>query len=124
MHEMAVTQSILDIAVEHACKAGATKICRINLVIGQMSGVVDESVQFFFDFLSKDTIAEGAELVFEHRPAIYRCRTCQTTYQPEGFDWVCPACEGLGFDVLSGREFRVDSIEVDNRLTEHENPLE
>lgn len=118
MHEMAVTQSILDIAIKHAQQAGASRILQINLVIGQMSGIVDDSVQFYFDFLSKETIAEGAKLVFDRRPAIYRCRECNSTYRPEGYDWVCPACGALGFDVLSGREFRIDSIEVENQLTE------
>lgn len=124
MHEMAVTQSVLDIVIKHAQQAGASRILQINLVVGQMSGIVDDSVQFYFDILGKDTIAEGARLVFDRRPAIYRCLACKTTYQPEGFDWVCPACEALTFEVLSGREFRVDSIEVDDRLTENGNRVE
>jgi hydrogenase nickel incorporation protein HypA/HybF len=112
MHEMAVTQSILDIAVRHALQAGASRITHINLVIGEMSGVVDDSVQFYFDFLSQDTIAQGAKLVFDRRPAVYRCGECGTTFHPQGLDWACPACEALAFEVVSGREFQVDSIEV------------
>jgi hydrogenase nickel incorporation protein HypA/HybF len=114
MHEMAVTQSILDIAIAHAQMANAPQITQINLVIGELSGIVDDSVQFYFDFLSKDTIAEGAELAFDRRPAVYRCRECGTTYQPDGFDWICPTCEALAFEVLSGREFQIESIEVAN----------
>jgi hydrogenase nickel incorporation protein HypA/HybF len=113
MHEMAVTQSILDIAVQHAQQAGASQIRQINLIIGEMSGIVDESVQFYFDFISRDTMAEGAELHFERPPAIYRCRQCETRYHPEGIDWICPECGALTFEVISGREFRIDSIEVD-----------
>ncbi len=124
MHEMAVTQSVLDIVIKLAQQAGASRILQINLVVGQMSGIVDDSVQFYFDILGKDTIAEGARLVFDRRPAIYRCLACNTTYQPEGFDWVCPVCDALTFEVLSGREFRVDSIEVDDRLTENGNRVE
>jgi hydrogenase nickel incorporation protein HypA/HybF len=89
-----------------------------------MSGVVDDSVQFYFDFLSRNTIAEGAKLVFDRRPTVYRCRTCETTYEPQGYDWVCPACGALTFEVLSGREFRVESIEVDDQLTEDGNQVE
>jgi hydrogenase nickel incorporation protein HypA/HybF len=113
MHEMAVTQSILDIAIKHAQQAKASQIMRIDLVIGEMSGIVDDSVQFYFDFLSKDTMAEGATLCFERRPAVYRCRECETTYHPEGYDWNCPACGALNFQVISGREFQIASIEVD-----------
>jgi hydrogenase nickel incorporation protein HypA/HybF len=114
MHEMAVTQSILDIATKHAEQAGAERIVQINLIVGELSGIVDDSVQFYFDFLSRDTMAQGARLVFDRRPAVYRCRECETIYQPEGFDWICPACDLLAFDVLSGREFRIESIEIDD----------
>ena len=124
MHEMAVTQSILDIAIKHAEQAGASQILGINLVIGEMLGVVDDSLQFYFDFLSKDTVAEGAALVFDRRPAIYRCRECDTRYHPEDFNWICPACDALAFEVVSGREFRIESIEVDNQLTEAANQVE
>jgi hydrogenase nickel incorporation protein HypA/HybF len=116
MHEMAVTQNILDIAVRHAQQARASRIVQINLVVGELSGIVDDSVQFYFDFLSKDTIAAGATLVFERRPALYRCRACGTSYHPEGLDWSCPGCGTLGFDVLSGREFRIESIEVSDAV--------
>jgi hydrogenase nickel incorporation protein HypA/HybF len=124
MHEMAVTQSILDIAVKHAQQAGASRIDKINLVVGELAGVVDDSVQFYFDFLSRDTMAAGAALVFDRRPAVYRCRECETTFHPEGFAWECPACNALGFEVLSGREFRIDSIEVDDQLTADRNRIE
>jgi hydrogenase nickel incorporation protein HypA/HybF len=124
MHEMAVTQSVLDIAAKHAQWAGASRITQINLVIGELSGIVDDSVQFYFDFLSRDTMAEGAKLVFERCPAVYRCRECETDFHPEGFDWSCPTCGELAFEVVSGREFRIESIEVEDRLTEGGNPVE
>jgi hydrogenase nickel incorporation protein HypA/HybF len=121
MHEMAITQSILDIALKHAEQAGTSQILKINLVIGEMSGVVDDSVQFYFDFLSKDTLAEGAALVFDRRPAIYRCRECDTTYHPEDYRWTCPACDALAFEVVSGREFRIESLEIGDQSKPAEN---
>lgn len=124
MHEMAVTQSILDIAIQHAKQAGASQITQIDLIIGEMTGIVDESVQLYFDFLSRDTIAAGAALVFDRRPAAFRCRECHTTYHPEGIDWRCPACEALTFEVVSGREFQVASIQVDDVLTQTQNTVE
>jgi hydrogenase nickel incorporation protein HypA/HybF len=124
MHEQAVTQSILEIVIGHARQAGASSIRRINLVIGEMSGVVDDSVQFYFDFLSQGTMAEGAQLVFDRRPAVYRCLACETTYEPHGYDWICPTCGALTFDVLSGREFRVESIEIEDELSEEAKRVE
>jgi len=112
MHELAVTQGMLSIALEHAAKAGATKITHINLVVGEASGIVDDSVQFYFDFVSKGTPADGATLNFERIPTCFRCRACQTTFSPGNRQWTCPQCGELSVEIVAGREFFVDSIEV------------
>jgi hydrogenase nickel incorporation protein HypA/HybF len=100
MHELAVTQSILEIALRHAEQAGAQRILAINLVIGDLTGFVDDSIQFYFDFLSEDTLAQYARLNFEYTP-------------PNSRIWTCPECEALGGEVVAGREFSVTSIEVE-----------
>ena len=76
MHEMAVTQSLLDIVLEEASKVEAEKVSRVTLVIGELSGLVDDSIQFYFDFMTKGTIAEGAKLNFTRIPARMKCRAC------------------------------------------------
>jgi hydrogenase nickel incorporation protein HypA/HybF len=114
MHEMSVTQSILDIATRHAEQAGARRILAINLVIGELTGFVDDSIQFYWDFLSKDTLAEGSQLVFERVPAHVRCHECGAEYAPPNSRlWTCPQCDALGGEVVSGREFSVASIEIE-----------
>ena len=113
MHELSVTQSVLDVALAHAEKVGASRILRIHLTVGDLSGIVSESVQFYFDFVSKDTPAEGAALIFRHVPAQFRCKECGATYEPEGSDWTCPLCDALRPEVVGGRELLVESIEVE-----------
>jgi hydrogenase nickel incorporation protein HypA/HybF len=113
MHELAVTQGMLSVALEHAAKAGAKRITHINLVVGEMSGVVDDSVQFYFEFISDSTPAEGAQLSFERVPTRFRCRACGTTFHPEGLKWTCPQCGQWTVEIVAGREFYVDSIEVE-----------
>lgn len=112
MHELSITQEILRITVEHAEQAKASRVTDIHLVIGELSSVVDDSVQFYFDFSSPGTIAEGAKLHFDRIAARLRCRECGQEFEPDGMDWRCPSCQELGGDVIAGREFFLDSIEV------------
>ena len=114
MHELAITEEILRITVEHAEKAQAERVTDIHLVIGDLSSVVDDSVQFYFDFLTKDTLAQGAQLHFERIAPRARCYACGTEYTPpDSRLWTCPECEALGGEVIAGKEFYVASIEVE-----------
>jgi len=113
VHELAVTQSMLNLALEYAERAGAGHITRINLVVGEVSGIVDDCVQFYFDFVSKGTLAEGAQLAFEWQPARFRCRACGHEFALEDGNWACPVCQAMGGEFVAGREFYMDSIEVE-----------
>jgi hydrogenase nickel incorporation protein HypA/HybF len=113
MHELAITEDILRIAVEHARRANAQRMTDIHITIGALSSVVDDSVQFYFDFLSPGTLAEGAQLHFHRVHTRLRCRVCGQEFEPEGTDWHCPSCQALGGDVIAGQEFFIDSIEVE-----------
>ena len=73
MHEMAVTQAMLNMALEHA---QGCRITGIHLQVGRMSAIVPESVELFFDYLSQDTLAEGAKLHFEILPIQMTCMDC------------------------------------------------
>jgi hydrogenase nickel incorporation protein HypA/HybF len=113
MHELSITQSILSIALEQAEAAQANRITKINLVIGELSGIVDECVKFYFDIISKDTIASKANLSFERPPTKLRCRNCDATFSPDNLDWTCPNCREQKIEIVSGRECYVESIEVE-----------
>jgi hydrogenase nickel incorporation protein HypA/HybF len=113
MHELSITQSVLNIVEEHAERAGAQRVTAINLVVGELTGFVDDSIQFYFDMLSPGTIAESAKLAIRRVPAQIRCRSCDEEFALQDFDWVCPKCSAVGGDVLRGREFMVESIEVE-----------
>jgi hydrogenase nickel incorporation protein HypA/HybF len=113
MHESSITESLLSLAVEKANEAKAGKITRINLVVGELAGVVPECVQFYFDFISKNTIADGAELSFVNKPATVRCRKCDKIFTPNNNDWSCPDCHEPGVEIVTGRECYMESIEVE-----------
>jgi len=113
MHELAITQNMLDVVLEQAKEAGAKEVGKINLVIGEMTGVVKECVQFYFGFLSQGTLAEGAALAFTMVATKARCRVCDKLFELEEFDWTCPYCGGKEMEIVAGKELFVESIEVE-----------
>ena len=113
MHELAITQSMLDLVLRQAEEAEAEKVEKINLVLGEMTGVVGRCLQFYFDFLSKGTPAEGAALNFKVIPTTARCRDCAKEFKLGEFDWTCPHCQGNNMEIIGGKELYVESIEVE-----------
>ncbi len=113
MHELSVTQSMLELVLKQAEENNASKVEKINIVIGHMTGIVDECVKFYFDFLSKGTIAEGAELSVQTLPTQAECRDCGEKYEVGELDWSCPSCGSLRIKMVSGKELYVESIEVE-----------
>ena len=113
MHELSITQHVLDVVLRHAEAAEVSRVTRIELIIGDMTSFVDDSIQFCFDALSVGTIAQGAELVFRHVPVTIRCRECGMKFTPESPDWTCPACGAYAGELVAGQEFYIDNIEVD-----------
>ena len=113
MHELAVTQNILEICLRHANQANATKITGINLVIGQFSSIVDDSVQFYWDMIANRTIAQEAVLHFNRIPGEMKCQSCGHAFQPTNRAFACPSCCSLQVRITNGEEFRVESIDVE-----------
>jgi hydrogenase nickel incorporation protein HypA/HybF len=114
MHELSITESILDIALRHAIEAKASKITDIYLVIGQLSSIVDNSVQFYWDIISNDTLAEGSKLHFKRIPTEMQCQDCQNQYKPPENEFACPTCRSINIKIVSGNEFYLESISVEN----------
>ena len=113
MHELAVTENLLEIALRHADRAGARRITRLNLIVGELATIVDDSVQFYWDIVSRETIADGAQLHFERVPGTLHCMGCDHTFPMNRSDYACPVCGGRQVAVAGGDEFRLESIEVD-----------
>ena len=113
MHELPFTMSMLDIVLQHATEAKAAKVTQIDLVIGKLTGIVPECVQFQFDVLKKNTIANEAVLSFHQPENELRCRNCDIVYTPDGNNLRCPECKKKNIEVITGREYYVESIEVE-----------
>ena len=113
MHELSVTESLLNIAVKHAEKVNARRVTDLNIVIGDLASMVDESIQFYWDIIAAGTIAEGAALHFRRIPAELQCNTCGEKYHPTDRELICPNCGGVGAKIIAGEEFALESIDVE-----------
>jgi hydrogenase nickel incorporation protein HypA/HybF len=113
MHELFATQAILDKALQKAAEEDAARITDLHLVVGEISSYRDDSVQFYWDELSKGTIAEGAQLHFRHVAAELQCMACSARYHPVEGEILCPSCGSSGARILSGEEFYMESLDVD-----------
>ncbi|MBN1309916.1 MAG: hydrogenase maturation nickel metallochaperone HypA [Anaerolineae bacterium] len=113
MHELGVTEQLLSLALRHAEAADAKRIVALNLVIGEFSSVVDESLQFYWDFMAKGTIAENAELHFERVPGLFRCSECGHEFGMDDFEGRCPNCGGSQVSVVDGVQFSLANIEIE-----------
>lgn len=113
MHEQSIVESLLFTVLKNAEKEKASKILRICVVVGELSGVEEEAVNFYFGFVSKNTIAAEASISYTHVPMELRCRECETIFKPEKYDLHCPNCKEQQVDIVAGRELYVDSIEVE-----------
>ncbi|HMB22279.1 MAG: hydrogenase maturation nickel metallochaperone HypA [Chloroflexota bacterium] len=113
MHELAVTQSILDLALKHADQAAAKRVTDIHIVLGELSSNVDDSIQFYWDIIARETLAEGARLHFQRVPAEFECLNCSHKYNLAYTELVCPDCGSTRVKIISGEEFYLDAIEVE-----------
>jgi len=113
MHEYAVTQSLLDTAMEYARKNDAKRVLSLNLVIGELSGIIDESVQFYWDMISADSICRDSKLNFGHVKAKLVCGECGNEFYMGEELTPCPKCGSMSLNIIAGKEFRLESIEIE-----------
>lgn len=113
MHELSVAENLLEIALRHGEQAKARRITDLYLVIGELSSIIDDSLQFYWDIIARGTLAEGARLHFKRIDARLKCANCGYQYPISGEDYSCPVCHGYHVEFISGNEFYFDAIEVE-----------
>jgi hydrogenase nickel incorporation protein HypA/HybF len=108
VHELAITESIVDAVTGRLPDA---RITRVSLEIGPMSGVVADSVRFCFDLVTEGTNLEGALLEITQPPASCHCLLCLADFEPDGPIALCP-CGSAEVAVLTGQELKITSVQV------------
>ncbi len=122
MHELAITQAILDTALRYAERAQVTIIRTLHLRLGELSGLAPDSIQFYFELISQGTRAQGARLFFTRFPPHAKCRRCDAvrdlTFDPR--EWldeftkldVC-ACGANDYELDGGTGCFLDEMEAE-----------
>jgi len=105
-------QSALELAEDHARQAGATTISRISLRVGIVSGVVPEAMQFAFDVLRRNTMADSATLEIEAIPGVFRCSGCGGVFTLQDLRFDCPSCHGLLSMEGGGADLELAQLEL------------
>ena len=109
MHELSLSSAVVSTVVKHA-KGRRVEI--VSLRIGRLRQVVPETLDFYFDFVARETVCDGARLEYEIIDARLRCNPCEKEWGIEIPAFRCPTCGGSDVEVASGNEFEVESIEV------------
>ena len=110
MHELALTEGIIQIVREQAEKNGFDRVLEIRLRVGEYSGIVPECLLEFFPIASRGTPAEGAELVIQPVPASFRCFGCGYRGPIPARTACCPECGSTAIRMTAGREFFVEDL--------------
>ena len=116
MHELAVTRSILKIVLEHTEKNKSSRVRTIFLKIGELRNLEEDWIQRYFDQISKGSPAENAKIHVTQVPVVFICKLCNKEFSAAFRDdtkILCPHCNGFEYDLLSGREFIIEKVEVE-----------
>lgn len=114
MHEASAAEAIVKMVCGEALAHGPlARVTRIDLVVGEATGYMRESMEFYVAASAKGSQAEGALLGIRYVKPLLRCPSCGLEFERRRFSFECPDCGTQGLMTRSGSEFYIDSIEVD-----------
>ncbi len=112
MHELGIAQNILQIVQQSVPEKSAADIRSIRIRVGQLSGVVADSLDFCFSVLVSQTDMQRASLKIESISILSECKSCLHRFQMEDLGFSCPSCKSTNLQLISGRELEVVEIEL------------
>jgi hydrogenase nickel incorporation protein HypA/HybF len=115
MHELALAEAIVDIAVEHA---HGRRVARVEVMVGRLRQVVPDALAFSFELVAQGTPVEGAELVLEEVAVRIACRRCAAASEVDAFPLACARCGCVDVDVTDGDQFKVVALELEDASAE------
>jgi hydrogenase nickel incorporation protein HypA/HybF len=115
MHELSLASAIVNTVAKHAT---GRRVTAVDLRVGKLRQVIPGTLEWYFEFVARDSVCDGAVLRLEVVPAVLRCRPCEHEWEIEIPAFRCPVCGGSEVSIASGNEFEVESIEVETEEAE------
>ena len=112
MHELSVAESILDIVKENTSDVLPSKVKRVKVRLGELAGVVADSLEFSFTAITAGTSLEKCSLEVEKVGIVVKCGDCGLESPLERFAFKCPTCGGDHVEVISGDDLQVVEREI------------
>ncbi|MDA3789422.1 MAG: hydrogenase maturation nickel metallochaperone HypA [Desulfobacula sp.] len=113
MHEMGIAQQLVQIALDSIPREIKNpRVEKVNLKIGRLAAVVEHSLTFCFEIITKDTPLEGARLNIDFIAVMVHCKSCDNNWEVTGPVFKCPFCEDGDVEMLTGREIEILSLEL------------
>lgn len=109
MHELSITESVISAVIE---KVGDRKVQRVTLAVGRLSGVVAESLSFYFDLCAEGTPLQRAKLEIIDIPGSAHCRSCGNELELEDMIALC-TCGSADLEILGGEQLTIKEVEVE-----------
>ena len=113
MHELGIMTGVMDAVETSAKQAGADRVLKISLSVGEMTEAIEDALRFAFEVLVEGTMCEGSELEITMVHPKSRCLDCGAEYEHDRFHMLCSECGSFATELIAGRELQIDSIEVD-----------
>ena len=114
MHELGIMTGVMDAVTKSAHEAGADKVLKVTLSVGEMTECIQDALEFAFEALTEDDpFVRDAELAINMIKPKSRCLECGAEFEHDRFHMFCPECDSFATELLAGRELQIDSIEVD-----------
>ena len=114
MHELAIAQNILEIVRQAVPQALEKSVRGVRIRVGQLSGIVPDSLDFCFSAMVADTDMREARLSIDQVPTLSQCKTCAHRFGITDWIFICPACKSTNLEVISGKELEIVEIELED----------
>ncbi len=113
MHELSIAHNIVEIVLESVKENNAEheKVSKIELLVGEASGVVVETLKVAMDSAVKQTILEAAIVEIIQVTSKLRCISCGKIIKSKELFVLCPVCNSFT-EVIEGKELKIKSIQI------------